>query len=277
MTTHERHDTGSAGEIEELERKVAELRLARAQLEAERDEHLRNAVRAATVRDGLAELHRELGLLGSERDSAREGAKRDRDVAATDLERIAVAASEAAAEVEMIAARLADARERHARIESERVLAAHRAAEAQCAESIARDQNEETQRTTRDLQGRLEAAAAETALAEARSAQFVDIAQTLAREQSTAEARLATIRSRFETTRLQAELARIRSLEITLASEREEIERRLSQVSSNAARDEHVASKVTMQTTTPGFEAGARTIARVSLSERLQRDFGRVG
>ncbi len=274
MTTHERHDTGTAGEIEELERKVAELRLARAQLDAERDEHSRNAARAGTVRDGLAELHRELGLLVGGRDGARESAKRDRDVAAADLDRIARAARESAAEVESIATALSAARERHARNEEARLTAEGRVAAAEAAESLAREQNAETHATASDLRAKLDAAAAETAIAEARSAQFVDIAQTLDREQAAAEARLATIRSRYETTRLEADLERIRGLETKLASERAELERRLSDVTSHVEREETAASRMTGHTTTPGFDPGARTIARISLAERLQRDFG---
>ena len=274
MTTHERHDTGTAGEIEELERKIAELRLARAQLHAERDEHLRNATRAATVRDGLAELHRELGLLAGDRDGAREAAKAVRDAAVADLDRIARASHETAAEIETTAALLAEARARYARYEEERVLAEGRAAEAEVAESLARDQTTEMAATARDLRAKLDAAAAETALAQARSAQFVDIAQTLDREEATAEARLATIRSRYETTRLEADLARIRGLESKLASERAELEQRLSDIATNVERDEAATSRMTGHTTTPGFEAGSRTTARVTLAERLQRDFG---
>ena len=274
MTTYERHDTGTAGEIEELERKIAELRLARAQLHTERDEHLRNAARAATVRDGLAELHRELGLLAGGRDGAREAARRDRDAAVADLDRIAHAARDTAAEVESIAAALLEARERHAQHEEERLLAVRRADAAEAAESLAREQNAETQATARELRAKLDAAAAETALAQARSAQFIDIAQTLDREQAAAEARLASIRSRYETTRLEADLERIRGLETKLASERLELERRLNDITSHVERDERAASRTTGHTATPGFEPRARTTARISLAERLQRDFG---
>lgn len=276
MTTHEMHDIGSAGEIDGLERKVAELRHARAQLHSERDEHLRNAARAATVRDGFAQLHRELGLLAGERDGASQIARRDRDAAVTDLERIANATREIATEVETVAAHLAVARERQASLEKERVLAERRAADAEAAETLARDQNDETQLTARDLRAKLDAVAAETALAETRSAQFVDIAQNLDREQASAETRLATIRSRYETTRLEADLARIRGLESQLASEREDLERRLSDITSTIERDERATSRVTGSTTTPGFEPRARTIARITLAERLQRDFGGV-
>jgi chromosome segregation protein len=274
MTTHEIHDTGAVGEIEGLERKVAELRYARAQLHAERDEHLRNVARAATMRDGLAQLHRELKLLAGERDGAREIAKRDCDEAVADLERIAHATRETAAEVETVAARLAEARARHATLEEERPLAERRVADAEAAESLAREQNEETQRTARDLRAKLDAAAAETALAEARSVQFVEIAQTLDREQATAETQLATIRSQYETARLEADLARIRGLESQLASERAELERRLSDITSNVERDEYGASRMAGHTTTPGFDSNARTIVRITLAQRLQRDFG---
>ncbi len=259
--TDDRHETGATGEIEGLERKIAELRLARAQMDAERDEHARNAARATTVRDGLHALHHELDVLARERAAAADAAKRERDEAAATLERLARSASEQSRQTADLETQLAAARERGDRIEAERASAESRAAVASQTEMTAREHHDETSRSTADLRAKRDAAATEATHAQARRVQFVDIAQTLDREQSNAEAALATIRARYESTRLQADLDRIKTLEMRLASEREALERRLHDLNGSDGAANGVAPR-------------ARTTPHVSLAERLARDFG---
>ncbi len=257
--TDDRHDTGTT---EGLERKIAELRLAGAQMEAERDEHARNAARATTVRDGLHALHHELDLLASERATTAEAAKRQRDEAEATLERLAHRASERAREI--------------ADLEAERAAAETSATAAAAAEATAREQHDETARSAADLRAKLAAAASEATLAETRRVQFIDIARTLEREQAAAEAALATIRARYESTRLKANLDRIKTLETRLASEREALERRLHDLHTSPTPSNSTAAHVSVSepAEAPAVKApSAREIPRVSLADRLARDF----
>ncbi len=266
MTTDERPQTDSPGDIENLERKIAELRLARAQMHAERDEHARSAARAATVRDGLASLHSELTLLAAVRGSARDVAERDRKTTAEELAILAAEAARASEDMRALEERLTEGRARASTIEAARLAAESSTRAAADTESIARAQYDETSRSADELKAKLDAASSEAELAARRSTQFADIAATLDREQAAAEALLETTRARYEAAQLAADLERIGALEIALAAERADIERRIKNL---AKTEPFESSEPPAQPHEPN-----REVRRVSLARRLERDFG---
>lgn len=220
-------DSGATEDLAELERKVADLHAARAQMVAEREEHVRDAARAATVLGGLAQIHRELGARVTERAAARDAADTESDTATAEFTRLTQASANVEASIADLEARLAIARETTARLVNERVDAERIAAEAASRRELARANYDETARAAADVARKYEAAVAEATIAEGRDVQFTDIEETLDREQSLAETRLRDARARAETLQVESDLRRIREQEDLLARERADLERRL--------------------------------------------------
>lgn len=275
MAPEATRDVGVTNEIEDIERKIAELRSARAQMVAEREEHDRNAARASTVLGGLAQIHRELGLLVSERAVARDSTGATCEIATSELARIDRATESMQAGIADLEARLAMARETSARVTKERIEAERAASEALAARDRAMTNYEETARAFADVAQKYEAALAESSITQGRDVQFSDIEETLDREQDLAETRLRDARARAETMQVEAELRRIRELEDTLVIERAELERRLHAMRSSIDRPVPQSPPPIEMTASLPERApapGGPEPARISLAARLLRD-----
>ena len=265
MATEATQEARTGTDIAELERKIVELRAARARMIAERDEHARSAARTAALLGGLAQIHHELGILARERLAARDAALAARDAATSDVARIAATHGALERDVREAEARLAVARETAARIARERSAAEAAASEAaQTVERLA-GEYDETARAAADVTLKYDAALAENSIVEGRDVQFTDIEETLARESSLAETRLREARTHAETVRVEADLERVRELEDRLGTERADLERRLQ-----GMRPE-VPTRAKPQRPT-GTEPG-----RITLAERLARDLVNPG
>ncbi|GAC1310860.1 MAG: hypothetical protein NVSMB19_25200 [Vulcanimicrobiaceae bacterium] len=265
MATEVTYDAGAVDEIAGLERKIAELHAARAQMVAERDEHERDASRAATVLGGLAQVHRELGILCQERGAARDAALAAREAAAGELARLRSASAAADADLRALEQRLSIARETAARLAHERTAAERVAAEADAAAERTGAQYDETARAAADVTDKYQAAVAEATIAGGRDVQFTDIEETLDREELLATARLHDARVRAETSRVEADLQRIRELEERLSVERADLERRLRSMRSASGAP------------APALPREPHERHRISLAARLRRDLGDVG
>jgi len=282
MATEATNDVGAIDEIVELERRVTELRVARAQMVAEREEHAREAARAATVLDGLAQIHREFGILTTERAEARDAAVAACDAANDDVARIRRATDTAETTIRDLEARLAIAHETATRVARGRADAESAYAEAVDARDHAMANYDETARAAADVAAKYEVAIAEATIAEGRDVQFTDIEETLDREQSLAETRLRDARGRAETTQVEAELRRIRVLEDRLARERADLERRLRAMRSSivvpplpkSARYERSGAPGPLGDIPPAPRREGPEPEAVSLAARLQRDLG---
>ncbi len=244
---------GATDEIAVLERKVAELRLARANLVAERDEHASSAARAATVLGGLAQVQRELVVLQDERAAALQAAATARDTADADGRDLQQ--------------RLSDARETVLRLTAQCAIAERAAADARAAHERAGGNYEETVRAASDVTAkyeaaRTEAARTEAAIAAGRDVQYTDIEETLDREQLAAETLLREARMRAETVHVEIELQRIRELEGRLSEERNDLERRLHSMRGTSLAPEP------SRAAPPEFSKPNR----ISLADRLGRD-----
>jgi len=251
MSGNGRVETPSTGDSGELQHEIAERSLARAKMHAERDDHVRNALRAAIVRDGLQLLSSELNELACEREAAHELARRECIRTANELADRTRAASACDADVRELSARLAVERDRQSLLERERVAAQERATLAEEAEATARARYDETTRSATELKAKYAAAEADAASAAERSRHFVALAQTLDREHMAAESALAAMRTRTEMSHLEADVERIRTVEMRLAAERELLEERL--------RD---------------CKLGGGSLVRIALARRLGRDLG---
>lgn len=239
---------GATDEIAVLERKVAELRLARANLVAERDEHASSAARAATVLGGLAQVQRELVVLQDERAAALQAAATARDTADADGRDLQQ--------------RLSDARETVLRLTAQCAIAERAAADARAAHERVGGNYEETVRAASDVTAKYEAARTEAAIAAGRDVQYTDIEETLDREQLAAETLLREARMRAETMHVEIELQRIRELEGRLSEERNDLERRLHSMRGTSLAPEP------SRAAPPEFSKPNR----ISLADRLGRD-----
>lgn len=272
MATEATHEPSVTDEIDELERKVAELQIARAQMVAEREEHVRDAARAATVLGGLAQVHRELGILVSERAVARDSAAATLDTAAGERERIALVTESAEAAIVDLEARVAVARETYARLANECSEADRAASDAIAARDRAKAAYDETARAVADVSQKYEAALAESTIAQGRDVQYTDIEETLDREQALAETRLRDARARAETVQVEAELRRIRELEDRLASERAELERRLRAMRSSVVPSpQPMTEAMPSVSQTPPTTSIAQSVAQSVVQAVVQR------
>ncbi len=247
MASEATHDAGTTDEIAELERKIAELRIAHAHMKAERDQYTSNAARTATALDGLTSISRALDILQKEHAAARD---------------TAAAAREAAdAAVRDARQRLDEARQTAHALAAERVVAERAAAQARAAEARASASYDQTSRTVSDVRATYEAARAESANVARRDAPG-DNTEEFEREKLSAETRLHKLRVRAESVHAGIDLQRIRDLERCLRSIR------LTTVSTTSAaqmRPPEAPSLARQEVATPD---------RISLATRLRRDLG---
>ena len=279
MTPDTTPDSAPAEEIAELERKVGELRTARAQMVAEREEHARNAARAAAVLGGLAQIQRELGTLAREREQARDEAIAESEAAASESVRLKLEYATVQGRVNEFEKRLAETRAMLEALAVEAANAAALAAQTSEHEARTRAQFGETAGAVADVTVKYEAALNEATIAESREVQFTDIEETLDREQSLAETRLRAARIRAETAQVEADLKRVRENEERLQSERATLERRLRAMRSQAEvplAPTPAAVPARPRPTASEAEAGAAPVPseaqRISLAARLKRD-----
>lgn len=276
MATEATHEADTGAEIAELERKVAELRMARAQMIVERDEHARSGARTAALLDGLAQIHRELGVLAKAKLASRDRAEAARAAAASDVARLAAAHEEAERDARDAGARLSVARETEARVARERTAATLAANEAALAVERLASEYDETARAAADVTLKYDAALAENAIVEGRDVQFTDIEETLDRESLLAETRLREARTRAETVRVEADLERVRDLEDRLGAERADLERRLRGMRSTVDDADRERTPAQQREVKPAGAAGPEA-GRITLAARLARDLVNPG
>ena len=267
MASEAPHEAGTTDEAAALEQKVADLRVARAQMVAERDEHVRDAARAAAVLADLALVHHEIGMLANERAAVRDAAVAAREAATAGVARVRTASEAANAQAWDLERRLAGVRETGSRLSDEGDVAERAAADADAAERQAAAQYEETARAAAEMTRAYEAALTQASIARGRDVQYDDIEETLDREESLAQTRLCEAHLRAETVRVEAELQRVRELQGRLTRERADIERRLRSIRTKA----EVATSTTPLTLVAPRELHAPR-GSVSLAMRLRRD-----
>lgn len=266
MATEATHDADTSGDIAELERKVAELRVARAQTIVERDEQVRGATRAAAVLDGLARVHHELGVLARERLDARDAARVAMETATSELANISLAREAAERDVRDAEARLAVARETVARLGDERTASEIGARDLGAIVERLTSEYEETARAAADVTIKFEVARAEHSIAQSRDVAFGDVEATLDREQLIAATQLQTARERSEATSVEADIRRVRELEDRLGVERADLERRLRGIGAAPEPSRAAAPRIASET-----EKLPKPV-RISLAARLARD-----